>query len=229
MAPIPTKKPAKQRRYYEHNGKRLSGVTSIIGKHLGWKVDALIQWAHKQGKEGKSLGERDEAAKLGQACHAIVESELKGEPIDYEGESFKPAHVEKARPNAARILDKIRERRWRVLAVEEAISAESFGGTIDLVVEDPDKGVMIADIKTGKGVYPEMKVQLGAYAWLWRIRCARKSDFGIATCAEIIHAPFGEALTTPAVGPRALATGEQIFRKLLEIEECHHMLEDESP
>src|SRR5512139_2903279 len=134
--PPVAKIPTKARRHYEHNGKRLQGVTSILSAHLGWKTNALIGWAHKLGREGRSLGERDDAAALGSCVHAMVAAELGGEPVD--ASEWRAEHMTAGQPNAARVLDLIREMGWSILAVEVAISAETFGGTIDLVVRDAD-------------------------------------------------------------------------------------------
>jgi hypothetical protein len=208
----------KPRRFYENDTTRarLKGVTTIMGAHLGWKTNALIGWAHKLGKEGRSLGERDDAAALGSCTHALVEAELMGRELD-AGE-FSAELVTKALPNAARVVEYVREKGWEVLACEVAISAESFGGTIDLVVRDGDR-ILLVDLKTGKGVYREMAVQLGAYAWLWRIHAARH-ELPIATEGMILHAPPGEPLRGVEVPAGVLVAGEQIFRHLLSIEEC---------
>jgi Holliday junction resolvase-like predicted endonuclease len=208
----------KPRRFYENDTTRarLKGVTTIMGAHLGWKTNALIGWAHKLGKEGRSLGERDDAAALGSCTHAIVEAALTGAAFDH-GE-FPAELVAKAGPNAERVVAAIKEKGWEVIACEVAISAESFGGTIDLVVRDGDR-ILLADLKTGRVVVPEHAVQMGGYAWLWRIHAAHHS-LPIATEAVIIHAPPGEPLRFIPVSPASLVAGEQIFRHLLSIEEC---------
>jgi hypothetical protein len=120
----------------------------------------------------------------------------------------------------------VRERNWTVLAIEVAITSESFGGTIDLVVRDGDGKILIVDLKTGRGIYKEMGVQLGAYAWLWRMRCAKEDRMHeVATEGAIIHAAFGEALAVHMVSAGSMAAGEQVFRKLLDIEEVAGRIE----
>ncbi len=213
------KKP--RRDYRSPTGAKLTGVTSILGKHLGWKTDALIGWAHKLGREGRALRERDDAAAQGSCTHAIVAAELGGDAVDLE--EWRADHMLNGRPNAMRVIELIRSQGWTVIGVEVAITAESFGGTIDLVVRDDDGRVLIVDLKTGKGSYNEMAVQLGAYSWLWRVECSRRGQPEcFATEGAIIHAYAGEPIRLHRVSAAALAAGEHVFRKLLDIEEVAH-------
>jgi hypothetical protein len=80
MAKLPSSKT--RRDYRTADGAKLSGVTTILGKHLGWKGPALIQWAFKVGRDGGSLSVRDDAAALGSCVHALVAADLGGEAVD---------------------------------------------------------------------------------------------------------------------------------------------------
>ncbi len=78
MKAIPPKKLAKIRRdYRDANGKKLPGVTTVMGATLGWKCDPLMWWSAKLGAEA---GAR-EALRLGflempttlDGCKSIIE------------------------------------------------------------------------------------------------------------------------------------------------------------
>ena len=67
--------------YRNADGKSLSGVTTILG-NLGWNSGALIGWAYKRGKEGKSLRDQ-EALDVGSITHLMVEADLRGREPDW--------------------------------------------------------------------------------------------------------------------------------------------------
>lgn len=61
---------------YKVDGKRVPGVTTIIGKY--GEKGGLIHWAHEQGSLGKTLEEaRDRAADAGTAAHEMVDRWIK--------------------------------------------------------------------------------------------------------------------------------------------------------
>lgn len=219
--------PVKKKKHRDYTPGKPS-VTTVIGRHLGWKTQGLIGWAHKLGKEGRSMGERDEAAAKGSCAHDIVAAhfapETHGDLSSWRGEQ-----LHEARPNAQRIIDEIARRGWTVLHVEVAMESESFAGTLDMVIRDADGFIAIVDHKTSKGAYNETVIQLGAYGWLWRIHSSRdsKGDDAAMLFADrgyVMHAPYGEPLRVLPVAPAALMAGEQAFRLLLQIHEIEHQI-----
>ncbi len=216
---------AKAKRDYARglDGNRLPSVTEIIGKHLGWKAQGLYGYFYKRGKEGLAMNEhRDAAAKKGSCAHDIVAAHF---DYDNHGDLTEWSNDElaNARPNANRVIAEVERRKWTVLYVEEAINSESFAGTPDMVVRDSDGNVIIVDLKTSKGVYNETVIQLGAYAWLHRLRCARNDAATyadvVALTGAVIHAPYGADLAVRPVSTAALMAGEQAFRLLLQLHE----------
>ncbi len=197
------------------DGKRKPSVTTIIGKHLGWKTNALMGWAHKLGKEGRSMSERDEAAAKGSCAHDLVAAHFAPEEHGDLSE-WSANQISEAMPNAARVIEEIKRRRWTPIAVELAMETSSFAGTVDMIVRDADGRVLIVDLKTGKGAYDETVVQLGAYNWLWRVS---GDGTDIALEAAVIHAPYGADLSVRPVSAPALFAGEQAFRLLLQLHE----------
>lgn len=222
MTMLPIKKKKKHRDYTP--GK--PSVTTVLGRHLGWKTNGLIGWAYRLGKEGRSMGERDEAAAKGSCAHDIVAAHFSPDHGDLS--SWRDEQLHDARPNAQRIIDEIARRGWTVLHVEVAMESESFAGTLDMVVRDADGFIAIVDHKTSKGAYNETVIQLGAYGWLWRLHVAKTAGadgaFDVATHGYVMHAPYGEPLRVLPVSPAALMAGEQAFRLLLQIHEIEHQI-----
>lgn len=194
-----------RRKYLGPDGKRLPGVTTVIGDNLGWSKNALIGWAHKLGREGRSMRERDEAADLGSATHEAAGELLGGEKFDEQYEHLR----EKVWANGQRIAELVRSR-YEVLGIEVALTGPDFGGTIDLILGAPDGSIIVGDIKTGKEVYDEVAIQLGGYDLL------REHD-GKAPFARgvIIHAPAGESASIIEVTRAQLDAGRAAFVHLL--------------
>ena len=149
------------REYRLKNGTRVPGVTTVIGGQLAWSKPALLWWAWSQGKEGKDFREtKDEAADLGTRVHALIERQMRGQligEISTDCESALLAFYE-----------------WRDSVKLEATGSEvpmvsekfGYGGTIDYPALVSRRRVIL-DLKTSKGVYPDHRIQLAAYGWLW--------------------------------------------------------------
>ncbi len=207
------------------DGKKLPSVTEILSKHLGWKAPGLYGYFYARGKAGEPMNaHRDAAGKKGSCVHDLVAAHY--DPVNHGDLSeWSDSQMHEARPNADRVIAEITRRKWSVTGVELQMESESFAGTTDMVVRDKAGEVIIVDLKTSAGCYPEHVIQVGAYAWLHRIRCLRlicASDF--ATSGAVIHAPFGGELSVRPVSPAALVAGEQAFRLLLQLEEITHQI-----
>lgn len=210
-----------KRDYTRTDGTRPPSVTEVIGTHLGWKTQGLIGWAHKLGREGRNLRERDEAAARGSCVHDLVAASISP---DHHGDlsEWRTDQIEEARPTADAVVKAVKDKRWTVLDVETPICRERFAGTIDMVVRDADGYLIIVDLKTGRGVYDETVIQLGAYAWLRRMASDGTSPMAVE--GAVIHAPSPELVRVLKVGPAALAAGEQAFRLLLDLHEIRHQI-----
>lgn len=203
-----------RRDYRTKDGVKLPGVTTVIGETLGWGKQALIGWAYKLGKEGRSLRERDDAADMGTIAHEVAGALLGGEAVDTE--RWTAEQIEKATPNGERVAAHILER-YEVLHVELPIVGARCGGTLDYVLRARSDGALVlGDLKTGKGVYDEVAVQMGAYADLWEI-ADPAADF-FARCA-IFHAPYGETLAEVEISGDQLDAGSRVFAACLDIYE----------
>lgn len=200
------KQPATRRAYLNSAGKKVPGVTTVMGEGLGWSKNGLIAWAHKLGKEGRSLSERDKAADKGTATHALTWRILGHD----DGTELDDDDVREHEPNARRVADVILSR-WTIVHVELAIVTDTYAGTIDLIVRDEQGRVGVVDLKTGKGVYDEVAVQLGAYADLYH------RQHGVIDFAAVIHAHPGEPLAVIDVDAETLEHGGEVFDHLLEV------------
>lgn len=156
--------------YVNKAGNKVPGTNDITSRY-GDK-SALLHWAHKQGAAGLPLYQRA-ALDIGSAVHKMAELDLIGAP-DREIEATlhqylsAPNHLEMAQTSFKAFREWRQQCRVRVLSQEVSIVSEAYqyGGTPDLIAI-VNNGISIIDFKTGKGVYPEMKVALSAHANLW--------------------------------------------------------------
>ena len=116
----------------------------------GW-VARLIDSAGRAGDE-----HRNEAADRGTRIHEEIQAALGG--VEPEGKEAKQA------------LAYLAHRGFTVEASELTVwdPGVKVAGTIDLVARDHYRQLTILDWKTGKGPWPEMAAQLGAYAGILR-------------------------------------------------------------
>lgn len=166
--------------YYMLDGIRADGVTTVISKAL--PKPALTAWAARsvaefvadhqievtalygEGRDrmvkelkGAPYRERDAAANRGTEVHALAEKLVKGEEVEVPGElsGYVDAYVrflDEWAPKPVLVEAPVGNRRW------------NLAGTLDLVAELPGGEIALMDVKTSKGVYPEVALQLAAYA-----------------------------------------------------------------
>lgn len=172
---------------YTYQGKTYPGVTGIL-KVID-KSDALMAWAARNTAEAavgmmqgedplywplatlqKTVGDegvikaltsrsgwkRDEAAQLGTLVHGLADDLIHGRP------SVIPDH---AKDHVKHYAEWWAASGWTVRTSEAFLvhPTGGYGGTLDLLCRDRDGRTVLADIKTGKGVYSEAVLQLTAY------------------------------------------------------------------
>jgi len=166
--------------YYELDGQRVDGVTTLIG--TGLPKPALTYWSAgevaaytvnnlDQLRDMVDTGgpdptikflkqvpwqKRDTAAVRGTEVHALAERVVHGESVDVPEElvGFVDGYARWLdRSGATHVLTEFvcGSRTWR------------YAGTSDLILTDHMGVPRIADIKTGKGVYADTALQLAAY------------------------------------------------------------------
>lgn len=156
----------------------VTGTLQVIAK------PALIPWSNKEGRlafadflrpkvgalltsemleEGIAKAKRapdekrDAAADVGTRAHAQIDNIVHGrEPV------LTP-DIETA---IAAFRDWWSTSGFRFIGGETAVASldHKFGGTIDALAEDGEEQLWLLDWKTSSGIYPEMALQVGAYA-----------------------------------------------------------------
>jgi len=173
---------------YTYQGQTYPGVTSIL-KVID-KSDALMSWAARNtaeaavglhntadgpgnafemllahvGEEGtikaltsRSSWKRDEAAQLGTEVHNLADMVVNAQPT--------PAMPEAVRTRVLAYADWWKASGWTLRSSEAMVAhpGAGYGGTLDILARDRDGKTVLADIKTGRGVYREAVLQLTAY------------------------------------------------------------------
>jgi hypothetical protein len=168
-------------RYYTWRGQNYWSVTTIIKG--GLPMPALLNWGIKMVAEGaadladtlprlvehdrdaavkmlKGLpwSNRTRAADLGSLIHAAVEARALGQPMP------EPPAIARTRMQA--FYDFLADCEPVFLATEASVynRLERYAGTLDAIVEMFGRRYLL-DYKTGKGVYPEVALQLAAYRY----------------------------------------------------------------
>ena len=162
---------------YKLDGEKIVGVTTVIdvldkpalrqwyaneaAKRVVDEWDRIVGMAPSERLEFVKYGARDvmrAAALRGTQIHDLGEKVTHGEPVDVPDEHKGPVEA------YARFLDE-----WDIepIASETPLfnATHRYGGTADLWcrVGRRDNAVALLDIKTGKGVYDEVGLQLAAY------------------------------------------------------------------
>lgn len=166
--------------HYMLDGVKADGVTTVLSNTLpkpaltAWaartvaefvadnQIEVTALWGEGRDRMVNELKqtpyrERDAAANRGTEVHALAEKLVRGEEVEVPGElaGYVDAYV--------RFLD---EWQPKPLLVEAPIGNRKWNlaGTLDLVAKLPNGQVALMDVKTSKGVYPEVALQLAAYA-----------------------------------------------------------------
>lgn len=161
---------------YKLDGRRLTGVTTIIGV---LDKPALVQWSANMAcdyiekaeevtpeviKEARTAWrrKRDKAGDIGNRIHSAIEEYVKAKI------NSQPVPVLELTEHEQKMFDKFLE--WekdnnvKFLLSEQKLYSEKhwFAGTVDLVVEIDGKKY-VADIKTAKDIYYTNFIQMAGY------------------------------------------------------------------
>ncbi len=165
--------PTPKKGYFLKDGGRVPGTTTVIGR---FKESAgLMQWAFKQGKEGKDrlYEEAEAAADIGTCVHAMVELHT-SRGTEEECRAFADDTLSDPALRAKAISGFMAYLAWAknfdVKIIEKEIQLVSeqykYGGTPDAIGLIGNQLVLI-DYKTSNGIYTDYLVQLAAYEHLW--------------------------------------------------------------
>jgi len=163
--------------YKNAEGKRLSGVTTIISSNLGWNKRPLQYWYTEQGQKYPDLPTYEAmtkglnaAADCGTISHAMMDRHLHG--LEFDAGDFPLATEDmftKAKTGFNNYLEWRSMVNLRPIATEVNLVSEvyQFGGTPDCVGQVIDD-LAIVDWKTSNsGPHEDWFMQLAAYRVLW--------------------------------------------------------------
>jgi len=144
--------------HYNIDGKnytRVSEVLSVINKPY------LNTWRINKGKK-KSAKIVKEAQDIGKEIHKAIECLIKNEVYKFPDDPYQEGIIKDAVKDYKKWA---KENRFQPLESEIIVYSNQYkyGGKAD-IVGLIDNSLVIPDIKTGNRIYPEHKIQLGAYA-----------------------------------------------------------------
>jgi hypothetical protein len=150
-----------------NNFERL--MSALSGIHDNYSEE--IEWLIKSFKVGGLFDKRDKAADAGTLAHSFAENYMKGLP-EPKTDGLPKDVVDKAEGCYLTFLDLAKTNIKKVINSEVELTSEEypFGGTIDYLIETPmtpANMVDILDLKTGKDIYFEAKIQVKSYGKLW--------------------------------------------------------------
>jgi len=155
-------------KYQLKDGTIVPSTTTVTNETLGWNKSVLMNWGIRMVKEGKDPQKMtSDAAQTGTLAHALCEAWIKGE--DYAvPEEYTEAQEVKAMKALMAFKEWAEQARPEFLDTELKMVSEKMraGGTCDGIFKMNDR-LYLYDIKTSKGVYEEMKVQLGCYTGMY--------------------------------------------------------------
>lgn len=169
----------------EVNGHIIPSLTTML-QGGGPKPPWVLKWVvnHCVGNnlnyDQYIKGEQSEALRVGTKTHTTIEKIYEGEEIIVEGDH----EVQKALTS---FLIWQKQHQPKIVACEELLYCEDidkktgdlmypFCGTADLIYEDLNGDLVLADFKTSKQLDANMGIQLSGYKQLWDATHDRKID-----------------------------------------------------
>lgn len=156
---------------YKIDGKRVPGVTTIIGRFKD--SGGLLYWAFEQGKAAERgeierlYDKRDEAAESGTLAHELVEAHINDSEVNIP-KDLPEKTVADAWNAFEAYLNWESMTKLKIIEQEMPLVSEKhrFGGCPDAIGEINGE-LCLVDWKTSSGVYPDYLIQLAAYKHLW--------------------------------------------------------------
>lgn len=151
-------------------GKRVSGVTTILGRWTD--PGGLIFWAFKKGQSNPHAStpyEGDNAAEVGSVVHDMVEKWIHSEdPNDILKVYDNERDIQDQAANAfGNFLEWFNNSGLTITHTEVPVEGEKVGGTIDAIAADDEGNVHLLDWKTSNSTYLDHLLQLSGYGGLW--------------------------------------------------------------
>ena len=152
--------------YHTKDGARVPSVTTVLGLI---NKPYLLNWAWDLGTQGIDFqAARQKAADIGTIAHALCEAHLRGMELDRG--NLPPDKLSMAENGFGRFLEWWDGQGFAVLHTELKMVSElhRVGGTLDVMARRLQNGKLaLVDIKTSKGIYDEMLIQVATYAAIY--------------------------------------------------------------
>ena len=206
-------------RYKLLDGSPAVGVTTVTGQ-LGWNKQILINWANKKGLEGIDTSKYvDDKAEIGTLAHKIVTDSLLGNTTCTDDYSMN--QIKSAQNSADSWFNWAKGKKIEPILIETPLVSErlGYGGTLDIFAKIDGVNELI-DLKTGKGLFPDMVIQVTAYQQL-----LYENEYEIDG-VRILNIPRtkGESFMEKEITPEMGSAAWEIFIKLLEIHKLRREL-----
>ena len=206
--------------YKLKDGTRVKGVTTILS-NLGWNKNVLVAWARRTALAGDDPDAvLKEAGAIGTLAHYLCECDIKGE--EPELDDYSAEQIEKAENAFLGYLEWKKMTKPKYEAIELKMVSEKYkvGGTADFVARI-NNSLVLGDIKTSKGIYPEMTAQLAAYRKMY-IEIQPKAKIESAMILKLDK--NSGAFSHHFVGKSQLDWGWKVFEHCMALEELHKEL-----
>ena len=206
--------------YKLKNGKRVKGVTTILS-NLGWNKNVLVAWARRTALAGDDPDAvLKEAGAIGTLAHYLCECDIKGE--EPELDDYSAEQIEKAENAFLGYLEWKKMTKPKYEAIELKMVSEKYkvGGTADFVARI-NNSLVLGDIKTSKGISPEMTAQLAAYRKMY-LELQPKAKIESAMILKLDK--NSGAFSHHFVGKSQLEWGWKVFEHCMALEELHKEL-----
>lgn len=156
---------------YSYGGSNVPRVTHILSEML--HEESLMNWAYKMGTKGQDINDiKDTAADKGTVVHAMCEYFLRYRmfmPIPSTTHPKIRRECKNAFNSFMLWIDNVnRSHFWRVLALEDTLVCDKFGGTMDALLEI-DGRVYLIDFKTSNFLNYKYCLQIAAYRYMLRV------------------------------------------------------------
>ena len=206
--------------YKLKDGTRVKGVTTILS-NLGWNKNVLVAWARRTALAGDDPDAvLKEAGAIGTLAHYLCECDIKGE--EPELDDYSAEQIEKEENAFLGYLEWKKMTKPKYEAIELKMVSEKYkvGGTADFVARI-NNSLVLGDIKTSKGIYPEMTAQLAAYRKMY-IEIQPKAKIESAMILKLDK--NSGAFSHHFVGKSQLEWGWKVFEHCMALEELHKEL-----
>jgi len=158
MKTIKNKKNTAHVIYKNSEGKRLPGVTTVVGL---LDKPFLKAWANRIGLEGIDLNSyMDDLANVGTLSHAMIQAHFTGNEVDTS--EYSKNDIDRAENAMISFINWVQSMPIKPILNEVELTNEEFGGTVDMLCEIDGRKVLV-DFKTGSGIYDEVFYQLAGY------------------------------------------------------------------